>query len=173
MNESTRIYAAVSPQALWLRIEGRATAETCPALRTFCEARLSETRSVLCVVLTACEHFDSTFLGTMLCLQKLHGAVAGQSVQFVAPAESCHAALRRMGAHQLFPILPPTAIEPLDWTLIAASAADRQSAEFQRLVLDAHVELAAVPGPLGDLYAPIARMVEQEFDERQAASSRS
>jgi hypothetical protein len=173
MSDSTKIYAATSDDALWLRIEGQAMADVCPSLKTFCEARLTIDRPKLNVVLTCCNHFDSTFLGTLLCLQKIHGRAGGESIELIAPGDPCHDALKRMQAHQLFPINMTDSLPDLDWTLIAASAADRQSHEFQQQVLDAHVELAAVPGPLGELYEPIARMAEKEFESRTAASSRS
>lgn len=172
MDDTTRVWATVTEQCLWLRIEGRAMADVCPALREFCESELTDDRATLYVDLQGCGHFDSTFLGTLLCLQKLHGESGGESVVLVMPAESCHQALKRMGGHLLFPIVTTDPPDESEWTMIAGQGADRESYAFQRQVIDAHSQLAAVPGPLGDLYGPIARMAEQEFASRQAAASR-
>lgn len=172
MNASTRIWAATGSDGLWLKVEGRAMADVCPGLRSFCESQLTSERPTLYVLLDSCEHFDSTFLGTLLCLQKLHGKAGGKSVVLVTPAEACHQALKRMGAHLLFPIREESPPAEADWKLISDEAADRASDEFQRQVVEAHSQLAAVPGPLGELYAPIARMAEREFQSRQAAPTR-
>ena len=166
MDEGTRVWAAATEESLWLRIDGRAMADLCPALRSFCESELSSSRTTLYVDLHGCEHFDSTFLGTLLCLQKVHGKAGGQSVVLVTPAESCHQALKRMGAHLLFPIQAVDPPDQAEWTVISGTQTSRDSQEFRRQVVDAHSQLAAVPGPLGDLYGPIARMAEQEFASR-------
>jgi anti-anti-sigma regulatory factor len=171
MNESTRVWAAPADEGLWLRIEGRAMADVCPALRAFCEAHLDERRPTLFVDLRDCEHFDSTFLGTLLCLQKLHGRPGGRSVVLVAPGEMCDQALRRMSAHLLFPFEGHEPPDESRWEQIAGEGCDRGTLEFQQQVVDAHNQLAAVPGPLGDLYGPIARMVQHELVSRQTASS--
>jgi anti-anti-sigma regulatory factor len=147
-------------------------ADVCPELRSFCEAALPAERPTLYVHLQDCEHFDSTFLGTLLCLQKLHGTAGGETVVIVSPSETCEQALRRMSAHLLFPFESRELPDEIEWTQIAGDGTDRSSLEFQKQVVDSHNELAAVPGPVGELYAPIARMAEQELVSRQAASSR-
>lgn len=172
MNDSIRIWAAATDDSLWLRIEGRAMADVCPAMREFCQSQLTSQRPRLCVDLQGCEHFDSTFLGTLLCLQKVHGAAGGDSVVLVTPSKPCHETLKRMAAHLLFPIETIDPPEQSAWSQIAGDGPNRESFEFQQQVVDAHNELAAVPGALGELYGPIARMAEQEFVSRQSAASR-
>jgi anti-anti-sigma regulatory factor len=173
MDESVRVWAAPADEGLWLRIEGRAMADVCPALRSFCEAHLDSERPTLFVDLCGCNFFDSTFLGTLLCLQKLHGRPGGPSVVLVAPSETCEQALRRMSAHLLFPFASRAEHEPpapAAWKQVAGTGADRATLEFQQQVVDAHNELATVPGPLGDLYRPIARLAERELVSRQSPS---
>jgi anti-anti-sigma regulatory factor len=173
MNESIRIWAAPADEGLWLRIEGRAMADVCPAMRSFCETHLDSEHPTLFVDLCGCDFFDSTFLGTLLCLQKLYGQPGGRSVVLVAPSETCEQSLRRMSAHLLFPFesrdthKPPP---PARWKQVAGTGADRATLEFQQQVVDAHNQLASVPGPLGDLYRPIARLAERDLVSRQTTS---
>ena len=171
MNESTRVWAAPVDEGLWVRIEGRAMADVCPALRAYCESRLDADHPTLFVDLHECEHFDSTFLGTLLCLQKRYGRPGGDSVVLVSPSETCEQALRRMSAHRLFPFEAHEPPDPSCWTQIAGEGCDRATLEFQQQVVDAHNELAAVPGPLGDLYRPIAHLAERELISRQTSAS--
>jgi len=172
MNESVRVWAAPCEHGLWLKISGRAMADVCPELRSFCESALAPERPNLYVHLQDCEHFDSTFLGTLLCLQKLHGKAGGETVVIVSPSETCEQALRRMSAHLLFPFESREPPDDFEWTQIAGEGTDRSSLEFQKQVVDSHNELAAVPGPVGELYAPIAQVAEQELVSRQTASTR-
>lgn len=171
MNESTRVWAATADEGLWLRIEGRGMADVCPALRAYCESRLDADHPTLFVDLHECEHFDSTFLGTLLCLQKLYGRPGGHSVVLVSPSDTCEQTLRRMSAHLLFPFETHERPDESRWEQIAGEGCNRAALEFQQQVVDAHNQLAAVPGALGDLYRPIARMAEHELISRQAASS--
>ena len=173
MDESVRVWAAPADEGLWLRIEGRAMADVCPALRSFCEEHLDAEHPTLFVDLCGCDFFDSTFLGTLLCLQKLYGRPGGPSVVLVAPSETCEQTLRRMSAHLLFPFASRAEHEPPPpsaWKQIAEQAADRATLTFQQQVVDSHNQLATVPGPVGDLYRPIARMAERELVSRQSSS---
>ena len=135
------------------------------------ESALKQRQQKLFVVLSECEHFDSTFLGTLLCLQKMWGKPGGESLIVVAPCESCRATLVRMGATHLFPIEPAAPPEDLQWTNLSGEQAGRDTDVFQRNVLDAHLELAAVPGKLGETYQPVARMAEKEFQSRRQTDS--
>lgn len=171
MDDSTKIWTAANDAGLWVRVEGRGLADDCPLLRTFCETTLRDGQRTLFIVLSECEHFDSTFLGTLLCLQRVWGKPGGESLMVVAPCESCRTTLVRMGATHLFPIEPAPPPDNLEWAQLCGEQLGRETDVFQRNVLDAHLELAAVPGKLGAVYEPVARMAQQQFQSRQGTKS--
>jgi anti-anti-sigma regulatory factor len=160
---STNILAGRNGRTICLRIVGRVTAEFCPALKAYCAAEGDAPPTHVLVQLQQCEYFDSTFLGTLLCLRGTFGAA---HVVLVSPGPDCLAALKRAGAHLLFPIQDETPIDGLTWTSLSEHAAARESFAFQHIVVEAHMELARTPGPLQKIYVPIARQAEREFAER-------
>jgi anti-anti-sigma regulatory factor len=165
---STNILAGRKDQTICLRIMGRVTAEFCPALKAYCTSEGNAPPTDVLVQLQQCEYFDSTFLGTLLCLR---GKFGEGHVVLVAPGPECLAALKRMGAHLLFPIRDEPPIDDLAWTSLSDHAAARESLAFQHNVLEAHVELARTAGPLQQIYEPIARQVEREFAERHGSGA--
>lgn len=167
---STRILAGREGQTIRLRIFGRITAEFCPALKAYCASGSDAPPTDVLVQLQECEYFDSTFLGTLLCLR---GNFGEEHVVLVSPGPNCLAALRRMGAHLLFPIRDEPLMDDLVWTSLSECPAGRESFDFQHNVVEAHVELARTPGPLQKIYEPIARQAEREFAERHGPQARS
>jgi anti-anti-sigma regulatory factor len=153
-----------------VKVVGWGVSDRCPAMREFCESRL-ESDSLLHVHLEDCEHFDSTFLGTLLCLQRRIDRPGGEKVVLVGPSPKCREALHRMGAHRLFPIVEEEKPEDdVEWTNLACDAHDRGSMAYQKQVVEAHRELAGTPGSLGEKYAPVAEMIEQEFEARYSSA---
>jgi anti-anti-sigma regulatory factor len=139
-------------------------------MREFCESRIEpETR--LHVHLEECEHFDSTFLGTLLCLQRRIDRPGGEKVVLVGPSPKCREALHRMGAHRLFPIVDEVAPDAdVEWQNLECESEVRGSMAFQKQVVEAHRELAETPGSLGEKYRPVAEMIEQEFEARYSSA---
>lgn len=153
-----------------VRVVGWGVSDRCPAMREFCESRF-DTDSRLHVHLEDCEHFDSTFLGTLLCLQRRIDRPGGEKVVLVGPSPKCREALTRMGAHRLFPIVEEESSEDtLVWTNLECDTQDRGSIEYQKQVVEAHRELADTPGDLGEKYRPVAEMIEQEFEARYSSA---
>lgn len=166
------VWGARAQGVVHLRIDGRATADLCPALRAYCERHFDSGARNVRVHLSGCEHFDSTFLGTLLCLQAETGRAGGDRVVLVVPHEACLRNLRRMGAPHLFPIVEDAAAdeappEDLTWIELAAEPVSRESPAFQQQVVFAHRRLAEVPGPLGERYRPVAEQVSREFESRR------
>ncbi len=167
---STKILAARAGQTIALQLAGHVTAEFCPALRDFCAENCASPPTTVVVHLREVKHFDSTFLGTLLCLRSRFGE---NRVVLVSPGTECLAGLKRMGAHLLFPIRDEPLPVDVKWTLLSDRVAQREGFDFQHNVVEAHVELARTPGPLQKVYEPIARQAEREFTERHGKDSLS
>ncbi len=167
---STKILAARVHQAIVLQIAGHVTAEFCPALRDYCAEICASPPAAVVVHLREVEHFDSTFLGTLLCLRSRFGE---NGVVLISPGTDCLAGLKRMGAHLLFPIRDEPLPADVEWTILSDCVAKREGFDFQHNVVEAHVELARTPGPLQKVYEPIAREAEREFTARHGKDSLS
>ncbi len=166
----TKILAARAEHAIVVQIAGHVTAEFCPALRDYCAEECASRPTAVVVHLREVEHFDSTFLGTLLCLR---GRFGEECVVLVSPGTQCLAGLKRMGAHLLFPIRDEPLPDGIEWTVLSDRVAEREGFDFQHNVVEAHVELARTPGPLQKVYEPIAREAEREFTERHGKDSLS
>ncbi len=170
MSAESVFQGGCSGNVVHVRVLGWGVSDRCPAMREFCEARL-EAESHLHVHLEECEHFDSTFLGTLLCLQKRIDRPGGERVVLVGPSQKCLEALQRMGAHRLFPIVTDDLPDAdVDWKNLEGENQGRETFAFQKQVVEAHRELADTPGTLGDKYRPVAEMIEQEFEARYSSA---
>jgi len=165
---STSLLASRYGDTIILQVTGQITAEFCPALKKFCAGEHPNPSTKVQVHLQDCSHFDSTFLGTLLCLR---GRFGEDGVVLVSPGEECRAGLKRMGAHLLFPIRDEPLPDDIEWTTLTDRAVSRDTFDFQHNVVEAHVELARTPGPMQKVYEPIARQAEQEFAEKHGWDS--
>ncbi len=59
------VRAACFDQEVWIRIEGRGNLLVSGTIRKFVQAMILRGRRVFVVDLSACEHMDSTFMGTL------------------------------------------------------------------------------------------------------------
>lgn len=166
----TTILAGRVGRVIVLQLSGRVTAEFCPALRSYCAEEGAPAPAAVVVHLQDVEHFDSTFLGTLLCLR---GRFGEDRIALVSPNSECLAGLKRMGAHLLFPIRDEPSPENIEWTNLSDRITARNSYDFHQNVVEAHLELARTPGPMQQIYEPIARQAEREFAQRYGFDSLS
>ena len=96
------VSACCDDGAVHIRIDGRAVAHDCPALRQYVETALQDGCRKVFVHLDQCEHFDSTFLGTLLCLRRFAEGDDPIDLQLVNTSEEAATIIRRMGAASLF-----------------------------------------------------------------------
>lgn len=148
--------------AVSFRVAGRATAAQSAPLRQ-CVERLAPAR--VRVDLRDCAHADSTFVGTLLHLDKTLRARGG-GLALVMPSAACEKILRGMGLGDLL-AREPDADEGGDWHELPAAPAD--PAAFRRAVTQAHEELAALPGEAGKRFEAVLRCIEQAARNDQPA----
>lgn len=168
MATSGIIYAACDSGVATLRVCGRAQAHQCPAMRRFAEDVLTGRASEIRVDLSGCEHFDSTFLGTLLHLRRVKCETGQAALTLVAPSDACLQILGRMGARSLFRIADSCCdIDTQEWDALSEDDAGCGSLDFKRNVVEAHQELAQVDGPLQDQYRIVAEMAAEDLAAAQ------
>jgi hypothetical protein len=104
---------------------------------------------------------DSTFLGTLLTLQNTLTKRGEGSLVLLAPSPGCSKLLHQMGLDTFIPTEQncPDDIDSLPWADLPAEPHDVGS--FQRNVVQAHEELANLPGPAGEQFRAVARCLAQ------------
>jgi anti-anti-sigma factor len=162
---SGRILACRDAERVRFRVHGRACAHQAPAVRRFAEESLARGATSVRVDLRDCEHFDSTFVGTLLCLRKQALAAGDAPLVVEAPSEACLRLLKQMGLLQLIPTSDDAADTALRWTELPAEEPGRCTLDFKRDVVHAHEELACLPGATGERYKPIAEMAAREWKD--------
>lgn len=143
---------------LTFRVEGRATMAYGLPVRRLGERGIVGGATRLHFDLHDCSYMDSTFLGTLLTLKKALDRAGGQ-LTLVAPSLACSRILQQMGLGEMLPTSAAEA-EPLGgWTELSAGNDDVGS--FKRNVVQAHEELAALPGKSGEEFKQVVRVMEQ------------
>jgi len=160
-------YRWQDPTTLAFRVEGRATMVQSLPLRKLAEYCLDHggARDIR-VELGDCAHMDSTFMGTLLTLQKSvqkHGKGALTLVGVSAP---CSRILHQMGLDDMFPADAAAAAGGANegWTVLPLETDDANA--FKRNVRQAHEVLADVPGKCGEQFQGVVRCMNQA--EQQA-----
>lgn len=172
-DNSGQVWAYRDGDEIGFRAVGRVTCHNSPALREFAQRELASGAQRIFVRLDECTYFDSTFLGTLLYLRKPpcdHAAEQGRakhtSLTLVAPSPEACQVLKQMKAASLFDVAAessPTSTAAHDWHPLACEEHHAGSALFKQNVVEAHEELAQVPGPLGDCFKPLAEQLRREL----------
>jgi anti-anti-sigma factor len=145
-------------RTLTFRVEGRATMAHGLPVRRAGERAIAAGTSRIHFDLRDCTYMDSTMLGTLLTLKKALDRAGGQ-LTLVAPSPACARILYQTG---LTDMLTASAAEPEPagpWIDLATGADD--AASFKRNVIQAHQELAALPGKPGEEFTQVVRTIEQ------------
>lgn len=163
-------------QTVTFQVEGRATMVQSQPLRRFAEHALADGARAFRVDLRHCCHMDSTFVGTLLFLKRSIDRQDRGELALVSPSPLCHRLLGQMGLDGVFAVTaaeePAAAGTELPGDLLDPCA-------FKRNVLQAHQELANLPGPAGEPFRavvrcladdPEARRLQQEADRKPAAT---
>ncbi len=160
---------ATHPCTLWyhedgpvlrLRVEGWGSMTQSLPLRKFVEERLmDQTRRVL-VDLAYCTYFDSTFLGTLLFMRRALLRASGSFCLF-SPSSECRCLLQQMGVLTTFEIVADDPALELPWQPLFLESAPKQC--FERNVLQAHEELASLPGKAGEKFQAVVRCLQKDL----------
>lgn len=156
------------------QIEGHAVflVEGCPtmplalALRQSAEQALQQGVKDVRVDLRGCLYMDSTFLGTLLRLQRATRRDTAAHFALIEPSPECRALLQQVGIDDEFVILPAAELPAEGWTDLDDDTTDQRA--FQTNVCQAHQELAGVAGPIGRTFHGVADCLARELAEQSA-----
>jgi anti-anti-sigma factor len=153
-------------QCVLFRVEGRAQMDLGMALRRCGEQGLARGATSMLVDLRQCAYMDSTFLGTLLFLKRAAERRPCGRFALVAPSLDCCQLLEQMGLADVFPIATGEELAVVDCTALDAGMDDVKA--FQLNVVQAHVELANLPGRAAEPFKKVARMLTQEMEAKNA-----
>jgi hypothetical protein len=110
---------------------------------------------------------DSTFLGTLLYLKRAVERQPHGQFTLLSPSTLCCGLLAQMGLTELF-TLDTTAAEAgaASWTLLQTEPASAKA--FKQSVVQAHQELANLPGPAGEPFRALTGCLKSELEAEQA-----
>lgn len=147
--------------AVIVRVEGKGTVRLSPAILRYIETRIAEGVTTLGMDLCRCTHMDSTFLGTLISLHRAAGGAPGGSFTIMALSPECTEILHHNALDRVLRIAIAETPADARWTPLAcgAPAADL----FQRNVVQAHQELAALPGEAGAPFRKVAARLSEEM----------
>jgi len=148
---------------LFCRVEGWGTMSHSLPLRQYAEACLGQGATALRIDLQHCDYMDSTFLGTLVCLSRKFGRCAPEGFGLVGPSSRCRELLAKMKLDAVLPVRPAD-LPQGGWTELPCS---KDEEGFQSCVVQAHQELANVPGPAGDCFHDVAAALIREFEARE------
>jgi anti-anti-sigma factor len=145
-------------QTVTFRVEGWVTMTHSLPLRRCAEQCLKEGASVR-VDLRHCQYMDSTFLGTLLFLHRL--AVKGRGkFSLVSPSCKCGELFQQVGLQNDFVVADADEPDAEDWTILTNEPRDKGA--FTSNVVQAHQELASLPGPAGDQFRAVVRSLTRD-----------
>lgn len=154
--------------ALTLVVEGPATMTESAAVSEAVGERLRRGARAVRLDLRDCTTLDSTFTGTLLSLDRQLEA-AGGTLTLVSPSPRVVALLQEMGLEDFY------AVEQADrvvgpWTDVPLTrpGADRLS----RMILDAHEQLARVPGAAESAFRAVVEEMRREEPKTLPAATK-
>ncbi len=156
-----RITICQKEKGITFRIEGNATLNQSPAVRLFAEQCLAKGQTDLGFHLGECKYMDSTFLGTILCLSKFLNKPGKGRLSLISPSEECRRLFKQMGIEEMLPVLEDGESLEGPWIPLNEYLGDLQT--FHRVIVEAHQELATLPGPAGDQFRSVAKGLASEF----------
>jgi anti-anti-sigma factor len=142
---------------LTFRVEGRATMTHGLPVRRLAERALERGATHLRFDLRDCTYMDSTFLGTLLTLKKAVDRTGGR-LTLLTPSTACVKILHQMGLTDVLPAQAEDADPQASWAELVCETNDPA---FRRNVVQAHEELAALPGPAGEQFKAVIRCMGQ------------
>lgn len=143
-----------------LEVLGRGTLDQCPAVREWVETQWRQAVKPLRVHLDRATHLDSTFIGTLLLLNRQLQAKAGLSVTIASLSAEGRRALEQM--HVLNQLTIEQA-ESQPWQELQVKSNVRSSRGCQQTVVEAHQELAQVGGAAQAQFGALAAQLADEW----------
>jgi anti-anti-sigma regulatory factor len=148
---------------LELQVQGRGSMQQCPAMRMWVEERIGGGCTRVWIDLSRATHLDSTFIGTLLILNRRLLAGGGERIILAAPSAACAPLLSQMHVQNQFVVSydPPELRQWQDELRVDANTLS--SCGFKQNVVDAHQELANLGGPASEQFQELAAQMAEEL----------
>lgn len=160
-----RVHA--NPPVLTIDVHGKATMLESPAVEALVESQQARGVRDVRVDLRDCTTLDSTFSGTLLWLSRQLDAKGGK-VTLVSPSARVVDLLREMGIDDFYPVeRTPRAEGP--WVEVEPEHPEAE--RLRTVVLDAHEELARVPGPAAKTFRDVADELRRNHVRRSRGAN--
>lgn len=151
-------------QDIVFRVDGRATMYQSLPFRRFADQCLAGPVHNVYLDLRHCTYIDSTFLGTFLYLKRAIDRRGRGELLLVSPSAPCVTVLEQMGVKEFFSFQNRDETAAACWIELAKEIEDQRG--FQHNVLQAHEELANLPGAAGEPFRAVVRCLAKELDEQ-------
>jgi anti-anti-sigma regulatory factor len=148
---------------LELQVQGRGNMQQCLAMRKWVEQRIVGGCTHVWIDLSRATHLDSTFIGTLLILNRRLLVAGGERIVLAAPSTACAPQLSQMHVQNQFVIAndPP---DPRQWqNELSVEANTLSSYGFKKNVADAHRELADLGGAAAEQFRALANQMAKEL----------
>lgn len=142
------------------QVEGRVTLTQSLPLRRRAEQAVAEAAKALRVDLRRCTYMDSTFLGALLILQRGAERRGHCPLTLVSPSPVCCRLFQQMGLQGQLPVV--TCDEDPAGACTALTGETDDVPALRCNVVQAHQELAHLPGPAGDVFRAMAPFLKEE-----------
>jgi len=100
------VSVACFDREVWIRVEGRGNFQGCASLKKFVEAMIGRGYRLFVVDLAACEHMDSTFMGTLTGISQNLRIVGEGSLRALNVSPRNVELFENLGLNHLFSVEP-------------------------------------------------------------------
>lgn len=147
-------------QGITVQVVGWGRMQQSMPVRRLGENCLVEGSGPFRVDLRHCSYLDSTFLGTLLYLQRATRKQGRGQLVLVSPSPECCRLLKQIGVESCFAVVCLDEFPAEDWRDLCCPADDVDA--FNQNVIQAHEELANVGGPAGEKFQAVVRCLHGE-----------
>lgn len=136
---SEELYLTVYENDIYIRGRGHLTFISCGALKELYREKIREDINYVYLNLENCEYMDSTFIGTIVIINKLLVNKSGRKIIIVSPAEICRKILDDSGVMDLVEITENSVAWPEDEDYVSPHSGDNTG-----FILESHQELSSL-----------------------------
>lgn len=145
-----------------VQIAGRGTMQESAALLSFIEPILSsDSTYALIVDLSVCDYLDSTFLGTLVLLDRRYSAGGSTRFRVFASREQCTKLLHASRLDRVLTIISERPASDCDWQPVPAAPMEQD--EFIRHLIECHQRLSELGGPSARGFQQVADQLSREL----------
>ena len=145
---------------LTFQVDGRVTMAQSVPLRRLAEQALASGVRCLHIDLRRCLYIDSTFVGTLLVLQR--DARDRAAFALLDPSAPCQRVLDSLGLGCRFPVVLGEELPAHVWEELDVTQEDRACLKYN--VCDSHQELVNVGGRTAEPFRAVAESLKRELD---------